>query len=307
MWEWHLVNKESPPCGSTQNKVISHYLQPASVWVCPKVEAAVTFPLRSQRENFPRDVTCGASAAQTPLALMEHNRMWNISRALLASRNASTLSKPGACLVWRHRHGTACYWAPTALRNPSFLWPSPPETLPPSLWQASWAAGPLASVMSTPRVNFVYLIAAFTAMDYQELCCHSSPWKFSLTWWFWCRQQLPLQEDIARLPRIKSECRLLPLARISDGPQITLPPKQQQQQERQSIWNSGSQDTRHQAGKEWTLSDGKQMRCALSLSQLAAWRELSSVRWEGGPGRAQQTQNWATGEPGRWQQAEFSG
>ena len=47
--------------------------------MCPKVEAAVTFPLRSQRENFPMDVTCGASAAQTPLALMEHNRMWKIS------------------------------------------------------------------------------------------------------------------------------------------------------------------------------------------------------------------------------------
>jgi len=76
--------------------------------VCPKVEAAVTFLLRSQRENFPVDVTCGASAAQTPLALMEHNRMWKISRALLASRNASTLSKPVARLVWRHRHGTAC-------------------------------------------------------------------------------------------------------------------------------------------------------------------------------------------------------
>lgn len=81
----------------------------------------------------------------------------------------------------------------------------------------------------------------------------SSPWKSSLTWWFWCSQQLPLHEDIAWLPRIKSECRLLPLARIRDGPQITLPPKQQQQQERQSIWNSGFQDTRHQAGKDSEL------------------------------------------------------
>ena len=133
VWEWHLVNQGSPPWGHTQNKGISHYLQPASVWMCPKVEAAVTFPLRSQRENFPVDVTCGASAAQIPLALMEHNRMWKISRVLLASRNTSTLSKPVACLVWSHRHGAACCQVPPAPRNPSFLGPSPPETLPPSL------------------------------------------------------------------------------------------------------------------------------------------------------------------------------
>lgn len=128
-------NKGSPPSGHSQTKVISNHLQLAPSWVSPKVEAVVTFPLRSRRVHFPAEIMHDDLAAQPPLPLMEHNRMLKISGVPLAFINASTLSKYVARLAWNHRHETACCQVPTTPRGPSrksiFLWLGPPEALLP--------------------------------------------------------------------------------------------------------------------------------------------------------------------------------
>lgn len=111
-----------------------------------------------------------------------------------------------------------------------------------------------------PPVTFVYLMAAFTVTDCPDLCCHSSAWKVSLTWWFWsansCLSRRTIMSSRRTLhdsPESKANADFCLWSGWVAGTRSPFHLKQQQQQERQSIWNSGFQDTRQQAGKDSEL------------------------------------------------------
>lgn len=103
-------------------------------------------------------------------------------------------------------------------------------------------------------------MAAFTVTDYPDLCCHSSAWKVSLTWWFWsansCLSRRTIMSSRRTLhdsPESKANADFCLWSGWVAGTRSPFHLKQQQQQERQSIWNSGFQDTRQQAGKDSEL------------------------------------------------------
>lgn len=171
-------------------------------------------------------------------------------------------------------------------QEPSFLWPSPPETLPPSLRQASWAAGPLSFCDEYPRVTFVYQLLL---LDYPELYVVTPPEVFSNILMVLVPHNSCLSRgQYPQTPRIKSDMTSAS-AQDDDGPPDypSTPKQQQRETEYETQWFPDLLDIRQgkEVDFEWWKTDEV---CPILVS--ACCLESSSVRWRG-PSETQQTQN----------------